>query len=291
MTQFYLRAKVFLPQLVSSFFSLLKVIFLTRKTGRFPEKLSTDCVVLGNGPSLKHSLETQLDFLSKSELFCVNNFAVSAYYQQLKPRNYVLLDPFFFKYELADFPNPAVAASLKAIHQNTTWELHLFVPRSARHSATVRFLSQNPNIKLVYFNYVVAKGIDPILFWLFKNQWAMPQCQNVLAATTFLAINQRFERVYLMGADHSWHEEIHLSNNGQQVLMRHLHFYNNAQTAAVTQHGTNPQMHTSLATQFSNFSKIFQTYELLERYANHLKIKVLNASSKSYIDAFERVEL
>ena len=290
-TDFYLRAKVGLPQVVSSVVSLLKVLVLTRKASHYPPKIASECVVLGNGPSLQESLNQHFDFLKKSELFCVNNFALSTYYVQLQPRNYLLLDPFFFAHELEKLPNAEAVKSLKAMQANTTWPLNLFIPTIGRNAPVVQFLGQNPNITFVYFNYIVAKGLDGLLFWLFKNQLAMPQCQNVLAAATFLAVNQRFEKVYLVGADQSWHEDIHLSEDGQRVLMRHVYFYNNAQTAQISQYGTSPEMYVSLATQFSNFSKIFRTYELLERYAKYVGVKVLNASTKSYIDAFERVRL
>ena len=81
---------------ISTVASLLKVIIKSRFSVKIPAPQRAVCAILGNGPSLRQSLENDLDFIRNAELYCVNNFASSPEYALLQPMNYALLDPAFF---------------------------------------------------------------------------------------------------------------------------------------------------------------------------------------------------
>src|SRR2546428_8235164 len=79
--------------------TITKVILKSRFDVKLPIAKKSRCSILGNGPSLKTSLEKDIEFIKATEITCVNNFAHSHYFDQLQPQNYALLDPAYFLFD------------------------------------------------------------------------------------------------------------------------------------------------------------------------------------------------
>lgn len=282
----------FFDNIVQTLVSCLKVLLLSKFNLPKFTNSQENASILGNGPSLNHSLEDNLEFIQNTDIYCVNNFASSSVYTMLKPQNYIMLDPAFFMYNPSNAERKDIEMTLTAILNHTTWEMRYFVPAKFRNSYIVSEIKkQKPNIQVLYFNYTIIKGFTFLKHWLFDKNLGMPQCQNILAATLYVALSQQYKKIFLFGADHSWHEEIRISETNE-LEMRQLHFYDNAST---TKHqavvdvrdNSKPKLHA----QFLSLHKAFYAYEVLKKYADYKNIQVFNASKKSYIDTFERVKL
>ncbi|GAB3573382.1 hypothetical protein GCM10027578_34370 [Spirosoma luteolum] len=279
--------------LLASVLSLLKVAVRLRYRTQLPARRQPVCAVLGNGPSLNESLRLHTDFLRQTELVCVNNFAHSPVFAQLRPQNYVLFDPAYFTYAGLPTDRADIRQTVTALAEQVDWPLTLYVPQFARGSwLTQRLAEKNPNIQLAPFNYTVVDGFRALRFWLCARGLGMMQAQNVIIATLSLMINRRFDTIYLFGADTSWHEQIRVSNENQ-LLMQQTHFYEKAdQVAHVPVYADARQQHSwSMASQFLSIHKVFRGYDRLADYARHRGVAVFNASARSYIDAFTRVAL
>ncbi len=283
----------FLTNLIASFVSILKVLVRGRFRVRFPAPQRPVCSILGNGPSLTESLREHGDFLRSTETVAVNNFASSSAYVQMRPQNYVLLDPAFFQYH-AEHKGERhdVRQTLEAMRSQTEWPMFLYVPYQARRSYFIEQLRQdNPLITPVFFNYTVVRGFRWLRHWLYRTGLGMPQSQNVLVASLCLMLNRRFETIYLFGADHSWHEEIRLGE-ANELLMRQPHFYDNPKDVPlIPVYDVVKNEYSRMSAQFLSLHKAFYGYEVLREYAHSLGVRVLNASAKSYVDAFPRVKL
>ncbi len=108
-------------------------------------------------------------------------------------------------------------------------------------------------------------------------------------AALFLMVNRRFREVYLFGADQSWHEQIRVTETNE-FQMQNLHFYDTGKAVAYAPtYNAGQGRSFAMASQFLSLYKVFRGYEVLREYANALNVRVLNASSKSYIDAFDRI--
>lgn len=240
-------------------------------------------MILGNGPSLNDSLANHLDFIKQSDIFCVNLFAISPFYTQLKPNNYLLLDDAFL-----DINHERASLAIKHLVADTTWAVNLYVPYKFKKSHYfIENISKNSNLKPFYFNYVIFEGYDWLRFWIYKQELAMPQCQNVLVALLFRCINLGYEQIYLLGADHTWHETLRL-NQDNKLILTDTHFYGQKDYDVGS---TMPQNKSYLAAQFLSLHKAFKGYEVLARYAKHQKTKIINASERSYVDVFEKIKL
>jgi len=270
--------------------SFVKILLMSRPVTHLPPPQNKICSILGNGPSLNASVEKHLEIMKETDMVCVNTFATYDYYEQLKPGNYVMIDPLFFSEE--GRKRDIIVSTFNALRDKTTWELKLFIPLKVKKSAILQeLLAQKPNIKAVYFNYTIFEGFDFIKHFVFSKGMAMPQCENVLVATLYLMINRNYEYIYIYGADHSWHEQISIREDNVLTL-KDLHFYDSdaAKAKEVLLYNAEKKKKVTIASQFLSFSKAFRGYEVLKVYADSKKTKIFNASAKSYVDAFERVK-
>ncbi|MBO0939403.1 hypothetical protein J2I47_22835 [Fibrella sp. HMF5335] len=282
---------------ISTLASLLKILIKSRFSVDIPAPQRPVCAILGNGPSLRQSLENDLAFIREAELYCVNNFASSPEYALLQPMNYALLDPAFFLYSEQNNDRKDVEKTIRCLVNMTTWPMNLFVPQSARGCYLVQQLTgKHPNgishqVKTVFYNYTVVRGYAWFRHFVFRKGWGMPQSQNILAASLYLAITRRFTDIYLFGADHSWHEEIRVSD-ANELLMKQEHFYDKPGDAThIPIYDVVKKETSRMSAQFASLSKAFYSYEILRDYAQYMNVRVLNASAKSYVDAFTRIKI
>ncbi len=125
----YVEASVF--ALSNTALSLLYIVVGSRCLLPLNERKG-DCIVLGNGPSLRTDLES-IRRLTRSieSIFCVNSFALTPEYLDLRPSHYVLLDPGLW------YPGFRRWSSIgepiaNAIAERSDWPLTLFLPVEAR---------------------------------------------------------------------------------------------------------------------------------------------------------------
>jgi hypothetical protein len=277
--------------LTRSFNTLLSLgkIMLRSKTGvKLPHADASDCIVLGNGPSLKESLIKYPDFFKKHKLVCVNSFSITPEYTTLKPSYYVMLDPGLWL-----GGHETGKKTFEAIQNSTTWNITLFIPATASGVPVFSEISPiNKNINVVFFNYTVYTGFRGIGNWFYKNNLAMPQSQNVLVASLFLSVNMGFKNVYLFGADHTWHQTLHV-NDDNILCFRDVHFYENEEKVSYRPFykGAHLKETFSVAEIFATWAKVFSGYFALNNYAETKNCTIYNASEISFIDAFKRIKI
>lgn len=285
----YKKISTGLTNFTDTCISLLKILFQSKFSAALPRSEKNSCIILGNGPSLNTSLARHYEFFKQHSLVCVNHFALSKEYTSLKPSYYVLLDPVMWLNNADD----AAKRTFDAIIENTTWELKILIPQKVRGSEFLkRVTDANPHIKVHYFNYTVFKGFRYFAHALFRRNLAMPQSQNVLVASIFLCINMHFKKIILVGADHTWHENLHV-NEQNQLCMKDVHFYENESSVSYRlfyKDATRQEifrMHEIMLT----LGKVFYGYQVLKDYADQRGAVIYNASEVTFIDAFERKKI
>ncbi|MBL7890819.1 MAG: DUF115 domain-containing protein [Bacteroidia bacterium] len=273
---------------INTCLSIMKIVIKSKFKNKLPHAASNTCYVLANGPSLKQSLEKHYEKISKSELICVNTFSITNEYRQLKPKYYVMIDPFFWNGK-----TEVVINTLKAITEKTDWPMYLLVPQAATKSVAFQnIVAKNKNVILTPFNYTVFKGYEKAAFWFYRKNLAMPQSLNVAITALFLSINLGFKEVYLLGADHTWHENLHMSDDNV-LHTKVTHFYENDQEIKYIPFlkAGNPNVTQKAHEFFDIWSRTFSAYMILERYSKFHHCKIYNASEVSFIDAFTRKKL
>jgi hypothetical protein len=277
----------FVSSCISSCTSILKIILLSKFKVSLPKATSPSCIILGNGPSLNKSLQKYPAAFKKHDLICVNRFALADEYTELRPAYYVMLDPSFW----GDAED--IAHTTNELIRKTTWELHLLVPQGARKSKLVQAIQkQNTLIHIHYFNYTVFRGFSSLAHFFYNLKLASPQSQNVLVISIFLSISIGFKNIHIVGADHTWHENLYV-NESNQLCVKDVHFYDNAEQVNYRLfYKDAKQVETfTMAEILMTFGKVFLGYDNLKKYADSLQAKVYNCSEISFIDVFPRKKI
>lgn len=282
----------FIVQLSDTLQSIAKIIFRSHllSPGFSYKANSTDeLVVLGNGPSLRQSLDRLSTFLVNRKCMAVNGFSISDDYELVKPGWYVLVDPGFWNLN----PGERISHFREMVYQNliakTTWPLVVQLPNQAKKSFVPDLLSQNKLIRIEYFNKTTVTGFVGFRNLCYRRQLGMPRPQNVLIPSLINGINMNFKRIFVLGADHSWHETIRVDDSNMVSLVD-SHFYDK-NGGNIVENRTDQNSLIPIHKQFQSLAIAFECYFLIASYAQSRGCSILNASEKSYIDAFQKVKL
>ena len=246
--------------------------------------------VLGNGPSLRLDLEKNARFISSTHCICVNNFALTEHFESVKPRYYYVLDPAFWISDVNTEMNSLRKNIFKAIAEKCSWQMTLICPIEAIHSVFFAELQFPPNIKLINFNKFPLRGAKLIVFYLLNKGYGCIPSYNVLAGALIAAIRLGYKKIFLFGADHSWHQTISVDSENT-VCEGETHFYD------VNAPKPRPFIVSFASTKtfkmheiFKRWADVFYWYHIIRSYAKSRDSIIYNASSISFIDAFERIE-
>ena len=244
--------------------------------------------VLGNGPSLRESLRVGIKILKQNDLICVNYFSQSDMFENLKPKYYVVLDPHFTDKNSVEKQNCIL--TVKRINEKTTWELIIFIPDFMKEWSYFKEIT-NPYVKIIYFKTDCIDFLEDemIEFKLaMDNRFFLKGCGiTVLHAAIYLSLTLGYRKVYIIGADHSWHVDVRVDQNDNSLLSNYSHFYEEKRdwSRQSAFHGF------SMTSLFESWVSVFKGHEKLKRYADFCKSEIYNASELSWIDIYERKKL
>lgn len=282
------KFKLFINHLYS-FISLFKWLIIQIKNEDFINyikynKLNENIIILGSGPSLTDDL-LKIKHISNSKFLAVNDFINSALFNELKPHYYVLADPGYFD---KNCDNILVQGTIKLLH-NIDYNLELYIPFVYKDI----FLKNNPHI--IKNKFLIIKpfhtneycGFEKVNHFLYEFGLSMPLAQNILIAAIFISINLGYKSVYLLGADHSWLYDLRV-NEFNQVCQFKRHFYKSNENNQLTLFLKSPNETFKMHEILLILSRTFHGYHKLEKYSKKRNTKVINVTTNSYIDAFER---
>jgi len=279
---------------IENFFITLKHLFKIIALSRFRKfpKIQlkyNETVILGNGPSLNNLIEQNQWFLEDKLKICVNFFALSSYYELVKPEIYVLIDPGFFK--------PEAPQNLKQKRDNlynkiatvTNWQLFIYMPFEAlKFKSAYQQLNENKNVKILYFNNVGIEGFNSFEHLCFNLSLGLPRPRNVIVPSIYISIQLGIKTIYLAGTDHNWINHIFVGNDNK-LYMAQNHFYDTTNQKEAIKDWKNQDI--KLHEMLQNFVVLFKSYWTLERYSKTKNVKIFNITPISFIDAFERLKI
>lgn len=269
----------FADLLLKSIVSLFSVLFFSRYHINSLNKVKTnggdECLVLGNGPSLKKDIQENKETLKTKTTLVVNNFCNDPFFFELKPLLYIVIDPAYFRKPETDNDAKQFVQAM----QKVEWAMTLIVPHEFKKSKT-RSLINNNKISYIYINIVPISGFKSLSHCLYKMNLGMPLPQNVLNAAIFCAINLKFKTIKILGADHSWTKDVGVYNNNKVCYVEN-HFYDNEKTYREIEGFT-------ISTFLLALSKAFDSHMKLRAYADTCGCRIINCTPESFIDAYER---
>ena len=170
----------------------------------------------------------------------------------------------------------------------TTWDIKLIVPSFAEGCECLKALENNEYIHIYYYN--TTNAVEPNSpqkrYEAWDHNLIPPPAQTCLNTCVWLGVFLRFKKIYLIGADTTWIEHLHVDQETNEVYTINSHFYGSKkETVYADEEGKIPQ---KLHDELNCISKALELYWELKNYADYASVHIYNASKYSLIDAFER---
>lgn len=261
--------------------SLLKVALMSKSVSRRGNlKAGEGIVIMGNGPSLRQTIDNDGEWLCSHDLMAVNFAANTPEFISLRPQQYMLADGHFFSGNVSDLNVVKLWEDLSRV----SWEMTLWVPVKCRPLAHA-FVMTNRNIRIKTFNLTPIEGYKSLRHVLFDAGMGMPRPRNVMIPAIMTAIREGYKKIYLCGADHSWTKTLDVDNKNFVVSVQ-PHFYqdNEKEHERVRATYKGLRLHDVLG----SMTIAFRSYWDIAEYARARGVEILNATPGSMIDAFPR---
>ena len=272
-----------MSDLGGSIASLIKVAIMSKgASGSSHEGEGKEIVIMGNGPSLRKTIDEEFDWLVGHELMAVNFAALSHDFYRLRPRYYLLADGHFFNSLHIDNN----VRKLWESFGNVSWGMTILIPSKYRHMVKPLVMHCS-GISIRYFNLTPIEGFRWLSHALYSLGLGMPRPRNVMIPAIMEAMRMGYSRIYLCGADHSWTKMLHVDDENFVVSVQ-PHFYedNEEEHKRVKETYKGLKLHDVLG----SMVVAFRSYCKIEEYARCQKVEIINATPGSMIDAFRRRE-
>lgn len=277
-----------LPPMALYFFTNWVLRIRHFSTLRKLDKKSRRLFVLATGPSFNEDLKRYKESIQTEDAVAMNMFATSPLFAELHPRLYLLVDPLWFKpaefMEKSTFKDNYINLR-NALISGVSWEMSLIVPDSAYDSDLIKSLKSNTNIKIFYYNCRVSmKG--SLGLWFMKKGWTSPPAQTVANVAAGLGVVAGYEEVWMLGIDTSMHTMMRVDQKTNEMYLENQHFYGTKKEKGYR--GADKSQAYTVAFFLGCAVKMFEGYERIRELADYCGVKVINASSFSWVDSLER---
>lgn len=238
--------------------------------------------VLGNGPSLTKSLHL---IQAADDVIMVNFAPATDLFRELRPRYLCWADPALFDKTHIDSIEQKKATMYRTLKE-VDWRLTIVVP----HYVNARLIPvNNHNITFNHINTVpIDFSVKFLRFWLYQKNLSIPPIQNIVVIGVYLALQRGYQTVMLHGVDSDSFKRLCI-NSRNEMVEREVHYYG----AEDRNWHEDKQYGCAAGTLYNRLAcevNMFRSYVDLADYARHLGIKILNASPRSMIDAFDRCD-
>lgn len=271
----------FLSKFGASLASVLKVCLMSKGASMASDEgKGKELVILGNGPSLRKTIDEEFDWLVSHDLMAVNFAALSPEFFRLRPKYYVLADGHFFN----SFRSDTNVRKLWETLGKISWGMTLLIPSKYKHLAKP-LMMKTEGIKLRYFNLTPIEGFKWLNHLFFSMGWGMPRPRNVLIPSIMEGIRLGYTKIYLCGADHTWTKTLDVDEENFVISIQ-PHFYedNEEEHKRVRETYKGLRLHDVLG----SMTVAFKSYWEIAGYAKKKGIEIVNSSPGSMIDAFPR---
>lgn len=250
------------------------------------ERMHKRMVIIGNGPSLKMTMDLYESQLKESDCLMVNHSVRTPLYERIKPTFYVLTDPGWGN------DTNDVHECVNAIVSKTAWPIKLVLPYQLRSWWALEEFKNNKNITVLFDGGAWRELPEEELFPALDENRVCPPSYTVLTYCIYLSIYLGYEETYLVGADTSFIKDMYVGQKDNVLYTVDTHFYSNdIYSRPVESEFKGVPFGCTMEQKLYELYMVFYEYNMLNRYAQWKGVKVYNASEFSMIDCFERKKL
>lgn len=282
------RILKFCKDFVLSSLFLLKIVFNFLKGNkrlRYEKRNNGRLTLLANAPSLKDVLPRVAtdDEFKNTDFVVLNYFANAPEFKVIKPTHYCLADPMFFRKNF-NFQN--VVALFEKLQHDVDWHMNVYVPSSLRTKFINFSKLSNPYLHIISVTGCEYKGFPALRNWAYKHNFASPIFSTVAILAIYAGINNGYEDIHLYGVDHTFFNGLCV-NERNEVCMEDGHFYDKPHKLVPKRRNDNNKIFKMSEYVFC-IGEMFRSHDLLAEYAISRSVRILNCTSCSLIDSYER---
>lgn len=284
----FLRDWVLPPNIIRTIYWIQSRIIPSKSTLHLHKRGANAIYLLANGPSLSKDIERHSEAIASADKLVVNYMALDSRFTVLKPNLYLLCDPRYFASD--DKLECELRTKIHKLQQvmvdTVSWKMELIIPYSARGGAWESLTKINKNISILHYwdGVQFLEFADDFSGWM-RNRYG-PPAETVMNTAVYLGIFWRYPQIVLLGADTSFHAMIRVEQDTNRLCRLEEHFYGTEKKYLYDDFAcTKP---SRMCTQLRSILLVFLWYDKLRAFADWAGVKVVNASSFSWIDAFER---
>ena len=272
-------------------YGVLAYVFFWRNHPRVIEQNaeSQTLVILGNGPSLSDDISGILRRRAEIRVAVVNYFANSELFSQLRPDFYVMADPIFWRQDIGTQhkeSNEKLVANLLKV----SWCMTV-ICREQGCEFFSNALAGNGNIRVEKIkDNSMDFRTDFFSVLSLRSPFFTPNFVNVLILALWSGITRGFRGIEIYGADFSSFKSLNVDQHSNYSTNETRHFYNKDSAKVEAQEKYPARKRKLIHTRMYQVALAFRQMYLLSRVARKRGISVVNGSSFSYLDCFDRIQ-
>lgn len=280
----------FIKDLAYTIVYLLKLISaFMRGEKRYPyeKRHSGTLTLLANAPSLKEVLPRVLtdEEFKNTDFVVLNYFATCDEFTKIKPTHYCFADPMFFQRNHRYEDVMKLFATLK---EKVDWDMNVYVP-SYFYKRFLLFsrLDENKFLRIIPVMEVEYKGFECFRTWLYKHNLASPKNSTVAILAIYTGLNNGYDRINLYGVDMTFFDNLCV-NEHNQLCSIYRHFNDDEEELKPILRNDTDQVFKVAEYVFS-VGSMFESHDILSKYADKLAVSVNNYTRCSLIDSYARI--
>lgn len=223
------------------------------------------CFILGTGPSLNDLTKEQVDKLKNEVVFATNSIYKASVVESIIPSYYTLVDNLCWENNTNIYENIMKKYDKQDIMFITSCKAKKIIDKTGIRKNTI-------------FLYSKKYPTSHINCCIHKNSYIT---QNVVSSTIRTAMYMGFKEIYLLGCDYT------------SFLVKSNHCYDDIEEVeqAETFFKSRYNISSNLAMYLEAYARTTRFHYFLSKYAKEHKIKIINITPKSLLDAYPREDV
>ena len=242
--------------------------------------------VVMNGPTLRSDMLNLQRSEKDLSYICANHLADTDLFSELKPIVYVFSDPYFYNEETSDELVNARNTTFKNIMAKCSWPMIVVMPNKESLEMFSKIFEENHQITVCWFN---GSGFPSDYNAALGFMWERGLCAppgNVLVQSLYLCGFMSAKKIFLLGANWSFHTNIFVDQETNEFYKVREHVYGTSKELSYTCHRKIKK--ANLEHEFKSLYIGFRELRAVGDYLIQKQVRVVNYTQKSFIDVFSR---
>ena len=251
-------------------------------------------LILLNGPSLNEDIK-EISRDEYEKIICVNHFADSSLYLEIKPNIYVFQDSYFWDSKVRNEYKLKRQKTFENILEKTNWPIQVWFPSYCKNLEIFSSLKENKFIHLKTFNaaYIdstitgnIYRIFEPFIHFLWEKNLFAPPPSNVSNCALYISYLNGSKFIDVIGLNLSFFKCIEVDKKDNKLFSNNEHFYGK-EKIYIYKDKVN-LIHSKIHEEMYKYTSVFYVLNSMSKFFEKRNITVNNLTKESYVDCFNR---